>query len=439
MELTESVSLCGHVGTVRALVLESKPSRLWHGAATPSPPLLLVSASSDRSLRVWDPTAGVAMEVHEGHTSGVYSLASLGRGRLVSGGFDNTVRVWDTHALSSSSCNAVLEGHSGTIDSVAAFMQNGIEYAVSCSGTQMRFWNLAMDTLEIILHVEARVWAVHTAECEGVTCLVGACGDKILRLWDPCIIFAAPLGHESCCDADGYPCCTTHEGVLPREVRSKPLQEFRGHGAPVSAVTSFALPGDGPLRLVSGSEDRTACVWNPYSEPQSAAVTLRGHTAEVNAVACFQQPKGGGWCIVSASEDSTLRVWNATGGGALAVLKGHTLPVLAVACAVKEGVVHIVSGGEDRVLRVWQTRALTVPLVSASGMEAGASTGSFGPKPAVSKVEHGVTQQGGAVEYLRFACSTCGAHLGWADSQFARPHALCDGCQAAAKKRRRVV
>ena len=61
--------------------------------------------------------------VLEGHTSGVISVAKLNETTIISGSYDNTVRVWD---LGSNSCVAVLEGHTSFVNSVATLNETTI-------------------------------------------------------------------------------------------------------------------------------------------------------------------------------------------------------------------------------------------------------------------------------------------------------------------------
>jgi WD40 repeat protein len=54
---------------------------------------------------------------------------------------------------------------------------------------------------------------------------------------------------------------------------------------------------------------------------------LRGHTSRVQSIAISPDRK----CIVSGSEDKMIRVWNVETGEAFGVpLKGHTCGVLSV-------------------------------------------------------------------------------------------------------------
>ena len=56
----------------------------------------LVSASGDKTVKVWDAATGQERISLEGHTGGVNSVAFSPKGmRLVSTSYDKTVKVWD--------------------------------------------------------------------------------------------------------------------------------------------------------------------------------------------------------------------------------------------------------------------------------------------------------------------------------------------------------
>ena len=134
----------GHTDTIRALV----PLPLEH----PRSPLF-VSGSSDGTLRVWDPEAreGRALSVLRGHTGGIYALtcfhlmsADLSGGfYVVSGAFDNTLRLWDP--LGRGEALAVLHGHKGTVDALESFvlMPRATQCVASSSGAEVRIWGIA--------------------------------------------------------------------------------------------------------------------------------------------------------------------------------------------------------------------------------------------------------------------------------------------------------
>ena len=93
----------------------------------------------------------------------------------------------------------------------------------------------------------------------------------------------------------------------------------------------------------TGSWHTVSAAWRPHPPHQ----VITRHTGGVLAVACARVD--GRDVIVSGGDDRTVRVWDAaTGTPVGAVLTGHTDSVLAVACARVDGRDVIVSGGADR-------------------------------------------------------------------------------------------
>ena len=78
-------------------------------AGSPSSGNLLVSASRDKTLRIWDVTTGYCVKTIRGHADWVRDVSPSFDGRwLVSTGNDRTARIWDT---SSGEAKATLIGH----------------------------------------------------------------------------------------------------------------------------------------------------------------------------------------------------------------------------------------------------------------------------------------------------------------------------------------
>jgi hypothetical protein len=94
-----------------------------------------------------------------------------------------------------------------------------------------------------------------------------------------------------------------------------------GHTA---AVSSVAISPDGQ-RIITGSEDRTAKVWDAGTGLE--LLSLTGHTGWVSSVAISADCQR----IVTGSGDRTAKVWDANTGRELLSLKGHTSEVRGVA------------------------------------------------------------------------------------------------------------
>ncbi len=159
--------------------LEGHTSVVTAAAVTPDG-FRAVSASRDRTLRVWDLGSGQTVRTFEGHTKAVTTVAVTPNGRwAVSGSRDQTLRVWD---LESGQMVRTLEGHTERVAAVAITPDG--RYAVSASHDRtLRVWDLesgqTMRTLED--HAE-RVTAV--AITPDGRHAVSASHDRTLRLWD---------------------------------------------------------------------------------------------------------------------------------------------------------------------------------------------------------------------------------------------------------------
>ncbi len=85
---------------------------------------LIASASSDKTIRLWDVKTGDLKQTLEGHEeSGVHSVAFSPEGKLLaSGGLDGTVRVWD---MATGKSRKTIAGYKKGAILVVAFTRNG--------------------------------------------------------------------------------------------------------------------------------------------------------------------------------------------------------------------------------------------------------------------------------------------------------------------------
>jgi platelet-activating factor acetylhydrolase IB subunit alpha len=86
-------------------------------AGNPASGNLLVSASRDKTLKVWDVTTGFCLKTIRGHAEWVRDVAPSIDGRwLLSAGHDRTARLWDANT---SEQKAIFLGHEHFIECVA--------------------------------------------------------------------------------------------------------------------------------------------------------------------------------------------------------------------------------------------------------------------------------------------------------------------------------
>ena len=128
-------ALTGHSGGVSAVAaaeLDGRP--------------VVISGSSDQTVRVWDLATGVPVGApFTGHSRGVTAVAAAkldDRPVVISGSSDQTVRVWDL--ATGVPVGAPFTGHSGGVTAMAAAELDDRPVVISASSDQtVRVWDLA--------------------------------------------------------------------------------------------------------------------------------------------------------------------------------------------------------------------------------------------------------------------------------------------------------
>ncbi len=318
---------------------------------------IVVTASFDKTARVWDAESGKPVGEPMRHESFVYAASFSPDGRrIVTSSYDKTARVWDTE-----SGKPVGEPmrHEGIVKA-ASFSPDGRRIVTASFDKTARVWDTesGKSVGEPMRHESAVNAASFSPDGRRI---VTASYDKTARVWDaesgkP---VGEPIRHESYVYAasfspDGRRIVT---GSFNKTARvwdaesGKPVGESMRHGDVVLAA-SFSPDG---RRIVTGSEDKTARVWDaesgkPVGEPMR-------HEAGINA-ASFSPD---GRRIVTGSIDKTVRVWDADSGKPVREPMHHE-DVVNDASFSPDGR-WIVTASADKTARVWDVAVdLETPL-----------------------------------------------------------------------------
>jgi WD40 repeat protein len=130
-----------------------------------------------------------------------------------------------------------------------------------------------------------------------------------------------------------------------------------GHEAP---ILSLAFSVDN-RKIVSGSTDKTARVWDLNDGKFPEIARYGGHTAAVTAVAFNTNAQQ----VLSGSSDNSVKLWEVSDGAEVMDFTGHTGPIVAVALPNNQPL----SASADKTVRIWtmadgkQVRAITDPAV----------------------------------------------------------------------------
>jgi Tol biopolymer transport system component len=305
-ELRERLDLVGHEDAVISAAFSPDGKRI-------------VTASLDRTARVWDAATGQPIgEPLKGHTNWVISAAFSPDGsRIVTASEDKTARVWD--ATTDQPIGGPLKGHGEAVWG-AAFSPDGKRIVTASDDNTARIWDTA--TSEPIgepLYHDGRV--LSAAFSSNGKRIVTASDDGIARVWD------AASGKE--------------------------IVELKGHK---NVVSSAAFSADGE-RIVTASWDGTARIWNAASG-KPVGKPLDGHERTVTSAAF----SGDGRRVVTTSWDKTALIWDATSGELVGQLVGHNDTVNSAAFSPDGG--SIVTASADGTAQIWNTPPDMQTLVS---------------------------------------------------------------------------
>ena len=277
----------------------------------------MLSASGDKTVRVWDHKTGALVKVLQEHKSDIQALAvTPDSARLItgSGGFvgnDNTIKVWD---LTSLKVIKTLHGHTDWVRTLAV-TSDGRRLLSGSNDKTIIEWDLQTWN-------KVRTYTGHSdlvreiAITEDDTKFVSASHDQTVKVWD--LNQGKEWGTFS-----GHRFDVDSAVIIPpgRMVASGSLLEIKiwdidsleeivtlkGHN---NSVTALGVTPDGKM-LISGSKDNQLKLWDLETYTEIASVG--DHSDVINAITV--SPDGRFLLTGSGSvlfEENEIKIWNLT-------------------------------------------------------------------------------------------------------------------------------
>ena len=314
----------------RRRMLTGHSDRIWGAKLSPDG-ATVYSASSDQTVGVFDVASGVRLKTLDGvHTNTIRAISVSRCGRYVCTGCpDKKVGVWDA-AEDYRLCAEFVHTHG--ICAVSAAKDKAERPRILFASSDKRanvvdVWAGKADEADGVYRSGAIVatFEGHTENCAAVDW--SECCRRIVTGGDDYQAFVFDVATESIVTAlvghTSYVCCCAFGPGEARDSEGKLV----------------------PSRCITGSNDRTAVVWDAVSGAQLRV--FAGHAHAIWGVAFAP----GGKQIATASQDATVALWSVDSDAKLFALSGHAGTVFDVDFS-SDGET-LITAGRDAAIGVW--------------------------------------------------------------------------------------
>ncbi|KAG2144394.1 WD40-repeat-containing domain protein [Suillus bovinus] len=277
--------------------------------------LKVISTSYDKTVRIWDVETGNEENSLDGHASRTNGLAvSTDGGRIVSGGQDGKIIIWDGDTKEIIRCLSHCDAEDRVI--CIGFSPDEKRLASASDDGTLRIWD--PDTGELVLDLDdhqGRLWTM--AYSPNGTKIASGSDDCTVRIWN----------------------------ITTGKWQSRPLI----HDKPVFSIV-WSLDS---RCLISACSDGQIYFWNTSTGVQLGS-PLRAHFDYINLLAISPD----GELIASASSDHTARLWSTSTRKPFGRVLQHAEEVNAVAFS-PDGQL-IATGGDENIIFLWDISQETI-------------------------------------------------------------------------------
>ncbi|MCI0684104.1 MAG: WD40 repeat domain-containing protein [Gemmataceae bacterium] len=344
----------------------------------------LASSGADKTLRFWNVANGQLLGVVTAHSAAANAVAfSTNSVQAMSAGDDGYLRVWQmpptpskpiavtqpapiTTAILTPDNNSILAGGedkvvrqtqiagkevralTGPTAAVTAVTISPNNAFLAAGAADQRVWLWNNGNNQPLGSVLAHAGAVTAAQFHpNSTQLLTAGGDGMVKVWTMPHVAAKAIAHPDAVVValpapDGKKLFTGGADKIVRVWNPANLQmerQFVGHAAP---ITALAVNANGQV-LVSGSGDASIRLWNQQTGKEANILT--GHAAAITSL----NLNPAGTQLLSTSEDGSVKVWQLP----IVEPKPFVHPDQVTSLAVSADAARMVTGGQDKVVRLW--------------------------------------------------------------------------------------
>lgn len=321
----------------------------WVSAVDGSHSRFICTGSYDSFVRLWNSDGSVA-QVLEGHTDVITSLATTSQSedwKLISASKDRTMRVWQLSMVVSDEpldCSVslnkpvrVLKGHNSSVQCVASNPSGD----VVCSGSwdcSLKLWKVPHD-----LDIEDKVTSNKKRKIDGAA---GSVENQEIEIGPTTTL----EGHTQCVSAviwrerDVIFSGSWDHSIRTWDAETGVNTETLTGG---KALHCLSVGGENSALVAAGGADPVLRIWDPRMPGINTPILqLSSHKAWVTACKWHQQSK---YHILSASHDGSVKLWDIRSKIPLHTIEAHKDKIL---CADWWNRDCIVSGGADCQLQV---------------------------------------------------------------------------------------